>query len=687
MNSIATHRPYWPYLVIAILVTSTLFSSKTAIAESRVVLPELVKPDELGLEALLKVKVTTASRKTQSLQDVAAAAFVITHDDIERSGATSIPEVLRMAPGVNVARIASNRWAVSARGFNGRFSNKLLVLMDGRAIYSPLFSGVIWEAEDTLLEDVDRIEVIRGSGAAMWGANAVNGVINIITRKARDTQGSMLVAGVGTEDHAFGAFRHGGKAGDGYYRVWGKALSRDESTDLAGKNSNDNSNTGRIGFRGDWPLNDGNSLMVSGAAYNSPSGDRLDVPDVASAQGFTPRNINQTNKGGHVLARHEWLLDDGDEASLQGYVDHSELSLQNTIHEQRTTVDLDFQHRFSPAPKHDLIWGSGYRLSHDNIDALGMMSILPKHSDFKIANVFVQDEISLLPDTLRLTLGVRLEHNSYTGLEAQPNTRIIWTPNPNQTLWGSVSRAVRTPSRTELNSQLDLFVLPDPLGLGVPARVRYMPSADQTLLAEKVTAFEVGYRHQWTPQLSLDAALFYNNSNDLRSANLGIPQLPSLSVPYILQPVIPNNSLSARSHGLELVLDYQPLTWWRIQPTYSYLNVSSNAPSGDQIDQHNAANNADNAPKHQFSLRSSMTLAEHRQLDIWLRHMSALGNRVDGYSALDVRYAWQPMRNLELSMVGQNLLDHRHQEFVPDLLPSQSLQVERSLYFKAKWDF
>jgi len=229
------------------------------------------------------------------------------------------------------------------------------VLLDGRAIYSPLFSGVIWEAEDTLLEDIDHIEVIRGPGAAMWGSNAVNGVINIITRKARETQGNLLIAGAGTEERAFGAFRHGGKSADGYYRVWGKAITRDESTNLANQNGNDYSDAGRIGFRGDWPLNDGNSLMVSGAAYDSSSGDRWNIPDVTSAQGFTPSNIKQTNKGQNILARHEWQLGNSSEASLQGYVDHSEFILQNAIHERRTTIDLDFQHRFSPGQRHDLI--------------------------------------------------------------------------------------------------------------------------------------------------------------------------------------------------------------------------------------------------------------------------------------------------------------------------------------------
>ncbi len=333
----------------------------------------------------------------------------------------------------------------------------------------------------------------------------------------------------------------------------------------------------------------------------------------------------------------------------------------------------------------------GYRNSQDHIDTDGILNVLPKRSNFRLASVFVQDDISLKPDTLRLMLGMRLEHNSYTGFEPQPNARMIWTPNPRQTLWGAVSRAVRTPSRAELDSQLDVGVLPNPLnlppGFEIPALLRYMPSTNQKLSAEKITAYELGYRHQFSPRLSLDAAAFFNDSENLLSANLGVQQFQLLPVPYILQPLIPNNHLSAQSHGLELVVDYHPLPWWRIQPTYSYLHVITHAPSNDAAEQNNAIVAEISAPKHQLSLRSSMTFQEKRQLDIWLRHMSALGDRVASYSALDIRYAWHPVNNVELSVVGQNLLDRRHPEFSPDILPSQTLQIERSLYFKAKWEF
>ncbi|MGB0127524.1 MAG: TonB-dependent receptor plug domain-containing protein, partial [Rhodocyclaceae bacterium] len=375
---------------------------------------------DLSLEELLSIEVTTASRKAERLQDVAGAVFVITREDIEQSGATSIPEVLRMAPGVQVARLSQNRWAVSVRGFNGRFANKLLVLMDGRSIYSPLFSGVIWEAEDTLLEDIDRIEVVRGPGAAMWGANAVNGVINIITRRARDTQGSLLVAGAGTEERAFAAFRHGGEAGEGHYRVWGKVFARDESVNLAGNRASDDWQAGRVGFRGDWPLASGNRLTLSAAAYNGTAGDTWDYPDLASPLGFRLQPTEQRNQGAHVIGRREWTFDDASEASFQAYVDHSEVDIERVVNVKRTTADLDFQHRKLFGKTHDLIWGLGYRVSRDNTVGKALVDFSPKSRDFRLATAFAQDDITLLPDRLRLMAGARLEHNSFTGFEFQP---------------------------------------------------------------------------------------------------------------------------------------------------------------------------------------------------------------------------------------------------------------------------
>ena len=649
------------------------------------------EPADLSLEELLKADVQTASRKSQHLQDVAAAVFVITREDIERSGATSIPEVLRMAPGVQVARLANNRWAVSARGFNGRFANKLLVLMDGRSIYSPLFSGVVWETEDTLLEDIDRIEVIRGPGASLWGANAVNGVINIITRKARDTRGTLAVASIGSEDRGMLALRHGMAVGDGNLRVWGKALARDTSVDLQGQAGNDYWREGRAGFRGDWNLDASRRLSLSGATYSSRTGDKYLLPSLTSPDGIAPTDMVQRASGGHLLARHEWLWADGSEAALQGYVDHSDLEVVSAVHDQRTTVDLDFQHRPHLGGTHDVVWGLGYRESRDHITSGSLLSITPDHRNWYLASAFLQDEITLAPETWRLVLGTRLERNSYTGFEPQPNLRMIWTPTPQQTVWGALSRAVRTPSRAELAAQIDLQVTP--ASPPFPAVLtRNVPDPNHPLGNEVVKAFELGYRQQLNTQLSFDVALFHNRYSMLRGGALGAQTFEFTPVPHAVQAISPNNGVTARTQGIELALDWHVRPAWRIQPAYSWMHIDARPTSADPVEASAATEYNNSAPRQQFSLRSSTTLADRSQVDLWLRHVGALpssagSSGVAAYTTLDLRYAWRLRPGLELSVVGQNLLDSQHPEFVPDLLPSQSLQMQRGVVAKAKWQF
>ena len=653
------------------------------------------EPLDISLEDLLRVEVTSASRKSERLHDVAAAVYVISHEDIERSGATSIPEALRMAPGVNVARLANNRWAVSVRGFNNRFGNKLLVLMDGRSIYSPLFSGVIWENEDTLLEDIERIEVIRGPGAAMWGANAVNGVINIITRRPRDTQGNLLIAGAGSEERAFAAFRHGGEAGNGHYRVWGKAFDRDTAVTADGSSGNDYWRSGRVGFRGDWTISSGQRAMLSGQAYSNDTGDGWQVPDLTARQGVRLSDMQQTGKGAHLLGRSEWSLSDGSEAALQAYVDYSQLEVPGAFSEERTTIDMDFQHRRLFGERHDVLWGLGYRYSGDRIDSTGIINIQPDSRAFNLASAFVQDDITLLPNTLRMILGVRFETNNFTGYQPLPNARLMWTPTETQSLWGSVARAVRTPSRGELDATIDMSVLP-PGAPGNPSQLpiltRNIPD-DHQLKTETVTAYELGYRQRFASHLSFDVAAFYNQYGDLRSAVLGARSVEfSPPPPHIVQTITPDNSLTAHTHGVEIAIDWSPLPWWRIQPIYSYLSLTTSSTTGDPMSIANAEVFNKSDPQHQLSLRSSMSLGDRQQFDLWLRYVSALGSdaarfSIPAYTTLDLRYAWRPTRDLELSLVGQNLLDNQHPEFVPSLLPAQTLEIERGVYVKAKWQF
>ncbi|MBK7003653.1 MAG: TonB-dependent receptor [Rhodoferax sp.] len=646
---------------------------------------------DLGLDELMNIDVTTASRKTQRLHEVAGAIFVITREDIERSGVTSIPEALRMVPGAQVAQLTNNRWAVSVRGFNGRFANKLQVLMDGRSLYSPLFAGVVWEAEDTLLEDVDRIEVIRGPGAAMWGANAVNGVVNIITRKAQDTTGNLLIAGGGSKANAFTAFRHGGQsASGGYYRVWGKAATHNESTTILGGRGNDDSNTRRIGVRGDWSTGAGGRLMATAGAYTTTTGDRWTEPNVASPSGFNVMNKQQVNDGAHALARYETAFIAGSEASLQVYLDHSRVDVSNAIAEMRDTFDLDFQHRLPLGKRHDLIWGLEYRYSHDNIDSTGIVSISPERRDYTLFSPFIHDEISLTP-ALRFSLGARLEHNSVTGFEPQPNMRMMWTPSPDTAWWGAVSRAVRVPSRLERDIQIDLTVTqvpaPIPPRFSMPMLLRNLPNTGGELDSEKLNAYEFGFRQRWTSRLSSDVTIFHNEYEQLRSHQLSTRELVPFPQPYLIQNVIANNAMTAKDHGLEMMLDFHATPWWRLQASYTYLKLLAHSELTDTFNQQIGTALEGSAPKHQWTLRSSMSLPQRQQLDIWLRYTDSLAQRIDAYTTLDLRYAWRPVPEFELSLVGQNLLGGHHAEFVADYLPSEAVVVERNVYLKAKWQF
>jgi iron complex outermembrane recepter protein len=653
---------------------------------------------DLSLEELMTINVQTASRKSQRLQDVPAAVFVITRDDITRAGVTSIPEALRLAPGMQVARMASSRWAVSARGFNGRFANKLLVLMDGRSVYSPLFAGVLWEKEDTLLEDVDRIEVIRGPGAALWGANAVNGVINIITRKASDTRDNLAVLNVGSEDRSLLALRRGMAAGDGALRLWAKAFKRDTSVDAQGQPGNDNWRGQRAGFRGDWAGSDGKQFMLSGSAYDTPSTDTLFVANVAAPRGFVVTPLRQDNSGAHLLARHTWT--GATESALQVYVDSSNVTMEGVTREQRQTLDVDFQQRTQAWGQHDIVWGGGWRMSRDRIDSNngkpGIVNIQPPQRTWQLFSVFAQDDITLQPDTLRAVLGARLEHNSYTGVETQPNARLIWTPSATQSVWAAWSRAVRTPSRAERGSVVDLSVVPGDYSSNPPrpAVLIRSDSSSEAFDSEKVSAFELGLRQQLHNQFSLDLAAYSNRYTDLRGGRTGPVAFQMSPVPHAVQTIYGGNTVHARTQGLELALDWQPNPAWRVQSAYTTTRIKASAEMPqDSAAQGTAQAYNVSAPRHQTSVRVAWAMSNQLNLDLWLRRTPALPGSttpqaaIPAYTGLDLRLAWRPISGLELALGGQNLLERRHAEFTPDLLPSQDLQVQRAVYGTLKWQF
>lgn len=679
------------HFIALLLCSSLLVTAEPSRASNQ----DDAEPDltELTIEALMDIEITSVSRKPQSLANTAAAVFVISQEDIQRSGATTIPDLLRMVPGVQVARIDANKWAVSIRGSNGRFDSKLQVLKDGRSLYTPLFSGVFWETQDTPFEDIERIEVIRGPGAAMWGANAVNGVINIITKSAEDTLGGVASGGAGSSEHGFGMLRYGFKPTENStMRLYGKHVDRGEGVFSNGTNANDAWQLTTGGFRLDsQPTNNDNLTLQSDfhagrmnetytALYHLPS---LSDPSYSWTQPST-----STAWGANILSRWQHAISETDNLSLQIYYDHYQRDFY-ILGEKRDTVDFDFQHRFAASQRQDIIWGLSYRYSHDKVESSQMFVMEDPEKGFSMYSIFLQDEITLLPNTLSLILGSRLEHNDYTGFEIQPSGRVIWTPSPQHTLWGSVSRAVRTPARVERDMRYTYFTGPfDYSGTTIPLRVEI--DGSNSLKSETLLAYEVGYRTEMSRQASLDLSLFYNQYDHLRVRQEGtpVPESPTFTNLLLQYPL--SNDMHGHSYGYELAANWHPSDWWRLQAGYNYLRSFMYLDNGS-TDTINRSNAADGAPRHQLTLRSGFTIRRQVELDFWLRAVDRVDSidsvSIPGYVTMDSRIAWKPQKNLELALIGQNLLQSHHPEYIPETINTTASEVRRSVYGKATWSF
>lgn len=645
---------------------------------------------ELPLEVLMDLEVTSASRKAQRLANTAAAAFIISQEDIRRSGATSIPELLRMVPGVQVAKMDANKWAVSIRGINGRFVSKLQVLKDGRSVYTPLFSGVFWESLDTPLEDIERIEVIRGPGAAMWGANAVNGVINIITKQAIDTQGGLLSGGGGSSEQGFGTARIGKQLTDNsFLRLYGKHVERGEGKLADGSDAHDDWQLSSGGFRFDTQPTFNDALTLQGDYFNGRYNETYNLYNLTTPGVPMVVPTHATASGGNLLARWQHTISNTNEFSLQLSYDHSQRDVL-ILGERRNTLDMDFQHRFKPGSSQEIIWGLGYRHSTDQVRGSSTFALTKPSERLSLYSMFLQDEISLLPDTLALIIGTRLDHNDYTGWEFQPNGRLIWTPSPQHTFWGSVSRAVRTPTRAERYLQYQYYTdtVPNPYPPPATVDLRVEVYGHDGFTSERVMAYELGYRSELSQQLTFDLALFYNDYSNLRVRQNGthVPEtLTNLVLNYPL-----SNDAHGHSYGAELSTTWRPCDWWRLQTAYHYLRTKVYLDNGSD-DDINSANTADGAPRHQFSLRSGLDLTKQLELDLWLRAVGRVHyidrSTIPGYVTMDVRVAWKPTKHLELSLVGQNLLQDQHPEYIPEFINTTPTEVPRGVYGKATLNF
>ncbi|WP_456406904.1 TonB-dependent receptor plug domain-containing protein [Thiolapillus sp.] len=648
---------------------------------------------DLPLADLLSMEVTSVSKKKQQLNEVAAAVFVITEEDIRRSGVTSIPEALRMAPGIQVGRIDSNKWAITSRGLDNQFSNMLLVMIDGRTVYNSAFSGVYWDVQDTLLEDIERIEVIRGPGATIWGANAVNGVINIITKQAQETVGGLLSAGAGNEEKAFAGVRYGVETDNGIAaRFYMKYNDRDGSyAPNTGGDAGDSWQSLRGGFRIDGQTSEADSWTLHGDVYQADENQRLnlwkdpaDPANIIYAPFYLDANKPDAidSSGWNILGKWDRQLSPDSNASLQIYIDQTKRS-EGIVSQQQDTIDLDFQHQYQGFEGHDIIWGLGYRRISDEFDNSFVATFLPDHRTLDLYNAYVQDELELTPDTLRLTFGSKFEHNDYTGMEVQPNARLVWLPNETSTLWGSISRAVRTPSRLDRDTVFVPLIVPLPPDYA-PVVIHILGSDE--FEAEELIAYETGYRVQPRSNLSLDLALFYNDYDMLQSFEPTDPANPPSDLRF-------DNEMTGYSYGLELSLDWRPLEWWRLQTNYSFLELTT-SPTRDSTDRSGTSSLGEHSyPKHQASLRSMMDLGNDIKLDLWVYYVDDLRKTsysfdipTPAYTSLNARLAWYPLRGLELSVVGQNLLDDHHLEFMGESLLSPT-EVERSAYAQIRLEF
>ena len=642
----------------------------------------------LSIEELMNIEVITASRHSQKLNDVAAAVFVITQDDIKRSGATSIPDALRMAPGVQVERVSTDKWAVSIRGFNGVYANKLQVLMDGRSVYNPMFSGVQWEQQNTLLEDIERIEVIRGPAAAVWGANAVNGVINIITKKAADTQGTLFTAGGGSFEHGFFGARYGGKINDSTpYRFYAKGFTRDHLASTTGDNIRNQWHSARGGFRLDHSRGIDQFTLQGDVFYNA-NGDTVDRSQL-NFPGISQNGSRGHNEGGNIRLRWDRVYSEQSAVMLQMYYDRVRFKLDPIGDSDAESFDVDFQHRLNLMEKHNITWGLNYRLYHNTVFDSVISKFTPRKQTNHQFGAFVRDEISLLPERLMFTIGTRLDHNDFTGLEVQPNARLIWTPNASNSVWMSVSRAVRIPSRGENDVTAVAGQLQGLSGFPVFANsILATIQGSSNFNSEKLIAYEVGYRHQISPQASIDLAGFYNDYTQLRDLSFGAFATDSGFPGQFLLPVTLSNDATAHTWGVEASADWKPFSQWRLQASYSFLDmhIQSNGLL-KQLDP--TTGGADKVtPQHRVSFRSNYDFSEKLQLNLWLRYVSNIAfYDIPDYVTMDANLTFKPTRNVELFLVGQNLFRENHQEFVSDTIPTLQGLIPRGIYVGARWQF
>lgn len=634
---------------------------------------------QVSLENLMNMEVTSVSKKEQKLSQVAAAIFVITQEDIHHSGAANIPELLRMVPGLDVAQIDASTWAISSRGFNSEFANKLLVLIDGRAVYTPLFGGANWDILDVPLEDIDRIEVITGPGGTIWGANAVNGVVNVITKKASDTPGGLLVAGGGTQAVASGTVQYGGKWKERTsYRLFTKYLNNKHSPDLDGQDAEDGWHLLHGGFRADSNLSRKDTLTTEGDLYTGSAGATIVHSVLSPPENVFLQRVAELS-GGNVLARWDHIFSSRADTTFQFYFDRYTRSGPES-RETRNTYDLEFQNHLVLGYRQDLIWGLGFRHSADQTVGTIDQAFVPADWNGDLLSLFVQDQITVKQDRLLLTFGTKVENSYFTGYDLDPSVRVAWTPNKRNTYWAAISRATRTPSRRGNGLEATLAVFPGP--------TEVVLEGNPNIKSEHEIAYELGYRAQANDRLSLGATVFFNDYHDLETIEPFPPFTNASSTPPVtINPLQLGNKMHGTTYGLELYGKWKVNRLWALSPGYSFLHMHLQLDPTSQ-DSVSVADGEGSNPGNQAQLRSHVELSHGLSWDANASFVGRLrAQAVPSYTRVDTQLAWKLWERLALSVVGQNLLKDHHPEFNDFLQVVNSSQIKRSGYVKLTWHF
>ncbi len=639
----------------------------------------LSKYKTMSLEQLTQIDVTTLSKEPERAFQTPAAIYIITGADIRRSGATSIPEALRLAPGVEVARIDANKWSIGIRGFGTRLTRSVLVLIDGRTVFTPLFDGTYWEVQDTLMEDIDRIEVIRGPGGTIWGPNAVNGVINVITKSSKETKGMLATAGGGNEEQGFAGFRYGGgNDKDFSYRFYGKGFTRSPEVHSDGRNFDD-WRSAQGGFRMDWDRQ-GGAFTLQGDFYEERAGESV-VANTYAPPYTQIIDANADLSGGNIMGRWEKKLNAGNDIQVQAYYDRTNRYEPN-IGERRDTFDVDFLERLHLPARQTVSWGLGARFSHANdLAVVSGLVFIPNRRTDDLLSGFVQDEISLVEKRLTLVMGTKLLHTNYAPFEVEPSARLSWTPSESQTIWAAFTHAVRTPSDVE-----EAYFLAGDTGQtldGLRLLARF--NANPNFAPEQLNGYEAGYRRLIGKNFGASIAGFYNHYHNLLDEEItGAPFLEDVPAPpHYLLPAQFRNGLLGNTKGVEVTPEWRPKSFWRLRGSYSYLRMSIwKAPGSGDVG--TAPIIVGSSPGHQAWVQSSFDIAKTIQLDLTWRYVSALpGEMVPAYSTADARFAWRFTRELELAIAGQNLLQPSHFEASGD--PGPLVGIKRSGYLKLTW--